>query len=177
MKNMNIIIGTFVLFFTGTLTCLAQHDYFSSVENTGNHTALELAEMDGRFSNFVEFVELSGLDISLEFAEDFTIFMPTNEAFGELEVEKLANLSDPNNKVELMKFVRNYILPTKVSKYEFGESKVIDTSGDEEITISTEGELVYIGGAQIIAADIEAEDAIIHIVDNLIQPTGDIITD
>jgi uncharacterized surface protein with fasciclin (FAS1) repeats len=177
MKRMNKIFIFTILFLTGTFAGFAQDDYFSGVEDTEDYSALELALMDDRFSNFVEFLELSGLDLSVEFAEDFTILMPTNEAFAEMEVERLAYLSDPENRLELIQLIKNHMLPTKVMKYEFNETQVANSAGDEEILIGETGDIIYVGGAKILASDIEAEDAVIHVVDGVVEATKDVTMD
>lgn len=149
------------------------------VEETENYEALELAKMDDNLSTFVELVEMSGLDMSLEFTDSFTVFIPTNEAFGEMDVERYEELTNPQNRAELTEFIKWHFLPNEVSSLRFNSTQVIETSGEEEISVSTDmdGNVIYIGGAQIIKPDIQTADGIIHIVNTVIQPTADIIPD
>lgn len=146
-----------------------QSDVLSHIDDTERYSVMELAEMDQNLSTFVELVELSGLDTSVEFAESFTVFIPTNEAFAEMSVEELARLSDPANRAELNRFISRHFLPNEVMSGRFEEDQVIDTAGDESIAVGTVGTgnaVITIGGATIIKSDIEAADGIIHIVDS-----------
>ena len=171
MKTLNIFFS--LIFGLVAITGFSQDKFFDGVGDTEAHTIVELAESDERFSRFLTLLKASGVDTSIEYTEGYTIFMPTNEAFGDMEIEKLNKLSEPDNQEKLMTFVRNYILPTKVSHYAFKDAQVIDFEGDQSFKVSTNGETVYIGGAQIIQSDVEAQDGIIHVVNQLITPASD----
>ncbi len=84
-----------------------------------------------------------------------------------MELQKLSKLTEAGDQIKLTKFVKNYILPNKVQKWEFMESQVIDFENDG-IKISTSNERVFIGGAEIIQSDIKAKDGVIHVIDELI---------
>lgn len=169
MKTTQLLF--YLLFGIMSLTGFSQEKYFEKVDETKELTVVQLAESDERFSIFLSFLEASRLDTSMEYTEGYTIFMPTNEAFGDMEIEKLNKLIEPDNQVKLINFVKNYILPNKVNKFDFEDSQVIDFEGDESVKVSASNNNVYIGGAEIIQGDIEAEDGIIHVVDQLITPT------
>lgn len=149
-------------------------EILANVEKTESYEALELAKMDDNLSTFVEMVEMSGLDVSLEFKEDFTVFIPINEAFGEMDKEQYKELTDPQNRAELIEFIKRHFLPNKVPSRRFNSSQLIVTSGEEEIPVSINriNNVIYIGGAQIIKPDIQTEDGIIHIVNAVIQPVA-----
>lgn len=147
------------------------------VENTEQYKTVELAHMDRQLSIFVNLVHLSGLATSLEFTEEHTVFIPTNEAFGEMSIERFAELTNPENRDELMDFVRNHVISEKVMTEEFEEMQVIDSASDEEIAVSVgaNGTEVFVGGAEIIKGNIEASNGIIHIVDNVVEANADIL--
>lgn len=153
------------------------NEILAHVEEIANYDAMELARMDENLSNFVDLVELSGLDMSMEFADSFTVFIPTNKAFGEMEVGRFEELTDPQNRAELVEFIKWHFLPNEVSSMQFDSNQVIQTSGEEEITVSTDmdGNVIFIGGAQIIKSDIQTADGIIHIVDAVVEPNADIV--
>jgi len=173
MKKKSLILS--IVFGLLTTISFAQEDkYFTAAENTEDYTVLELAKMDDQFSTFVSFLEASGLDTSVEYAEGYTIFLPTNEAFEEMKVGKLSELTDPDNKMKLVEFVKYYIVPEKVYKNEFKSSQVITVSENKSIKINAEmnGLSVDIGGANIIGSDIESKNGIIHVIDQLVTPTN-----
>lgn len=78
----------------------------------------------------------------------------------------------------MRKFIRRHILPTEVPSIQFKDNQIIETASEEEITIGTGiGDVIYVGGANIVKADIQASNGIIHIVDAVIEPTTDVIAD
>lgn len=171
MKKIKITLSLLCGFiaFTG----FAQEEFFTGVGDTESHSVVELANQDEKFSIFLSFLEASGLDTTLEFTEGYTVFMPTNEAFGEMELEKLSRLTEADNQVKLLNFVKNYILSNEVKMYEFEDNHIVDLEGGEriEINIPDNSQNVFIGGAEIIQGDIEANDGVIHVIDKLITPT------
>lgn len=154
-------------------------EILGNVKETEKYDALELAKMDENLSNFVDLVELSGLDTSMEFTESFTVFIPTNEAFGKLELARFEELTHPQNRAALVEFIKWHFLPNEVPSMQFDDSQIIQTAGEEEIEISTDmtSNVIYIGGAEIIKADIKTADGIMHVVDEVVRPTADILHD
>lgn len=171
------------MFFGGTISAVAQEELqydkmFNKVEETEEHDVLSLLKMEENLSTFVQLLEQSGLDVSLEFAGPVTVLAPTNEAFQEMSREKYQKLTDPENRVMLNRIIRAHILPRKVYMAEFDENQMIETSEGEEIPVETAGAVspvgeptsVVIGGASIVKSDVEATDGVIHIVDEVIFP-------
>ncbi len=168
MKKHVLILFLTVL--VSNLSMNAQKKFFTKAEDTKNYTVVELAQLDQQFSIFAKLLKMSGLDASALYADGYTVLMPTNEAFGEMEAKKLAALSNPDNRIELMKVIKNHILPHKVWLSDFKENNVLDTSGDEKLTISTTSDdMVTIGGTKIIKADVKASDGVIHVVNSVID--------
>ena len=173
MKKQNLILSL-IFGLLSTIAFAQNDDYFTDVKDTEKYSVLELAKMDDQFSTFLSFLEASGLDASVEYVEGYTIFMPTNKAFEDMKVGELSELTDPDNKVKLVEFVKYYIVPQKVYKNQFNSSQVITVSEDKSIKINSQmnGQSVDIGGANIIASDIETKNGIIHVIDQLVTPTN-----
>lgn len=152
------------------LTVIAQSNakgMFSSIENTEQYQTFELAHMSLHISTFIN------LESSLLMLDEHTAFVPTNEAFKEMEISEFEYLTNPKNKADLVKFVTYHFLPNKVMKYEFKDSQVIDADGLNDISVAVDEpyDSVYIGGGTIIKGDIETKNGVIHIVDRAIVPS------
>lgn len=171
------LFGILILFLGFSANAQNGDNILEFVENSEQYKTVELAHMDRNLSIFVNLVHLSGLSTSLEFTEEHTVFIPTNEAFGELSMEKFAELTNPNNKDKLMKFVKRHVVSEIVMEGEFEEMQVIDSADNKEIAISVgaNGTEVFVGGAEIIKGNIEASNGIIHIVDNIVMAEADIL--
>ncbi|QLG44976.1 fasciclin domain-containing protein [Costertonia aggregata] len=175
-KRTTRLVITALTFFTMGFTALAQwngNDVFSKIDNTSEYGTFELAHMDRDISTFINLVALSGLEPSLLMADEHTVFIPTNEAFKAMQIDEFLHLTNPENKMDLIKFVKYHFLPNKVMKYDFKDSQVIDVEGANDITVSVDEpyDTTYIGGARIIKDDIETSNGIIHIVDRVIMPS------
>ena len=152
---------------------IAFEGVFEEMDDTEQYDILALARMEDDLTTFVKLVELSGLEPSLKLADPVTILMPTNAAFESLEAGKLDYLMAPKNRTELMLFVQRHILPTEVYSTAFNTTQIIESAAENEIPVETRlnGEEIYLGGAQIVEEDIEASNGIIHVVDNIIEPS------
>lgn len=170
------IAGMAMLFCTFSAEAQTSKEILGNIDNPKNYTTFTLAHMDRDISTFINLVALSDLELSLLMADDHTVFIPTNEAFKEMEVNEFLHLTHPDNKADLVKFVKYHFLPNKVMKYDFKNSQAIDTQGAEDISVNVDEPYgtVYIGGARIIKDNIETSDGVIHIVDRVIIPTGGI---
>jgi len=151
---------------------------FSDVDDTKQYDVLALAKMDSNLSTFAELAEMSGLAASIDLADDYTVFIPTNDAFTQLTKEKYSELTDSSNKVMLINILKRHFLPNKVYSTDFNDSQVIDTNGDENISVSKTslGNTIFIGGAQVIKADVDASNGVIHIVDRVVEANTDVLT-
>ena len=144
---------------------------FNDVDNTLQYNVLELARMDDDLSVFVELVEKAGLESTLMVTEPITVFIPTNEALKQIAAEDLQNNSDPQQKERLEKIIRTHIIPIEVPAKHFTNSKIIETSSGEQIAVDvdSQGSAVKIGGADIIKADVEVSNGIIHVIDAVLE--------
>lgn len=153
-------------------------DIFKNVGDTEQYDIMTLARMDENLSTFARLVDQSGLDLTVEFAEEpITVFIPTNEAFGNMDKARFERLTDPRNRAQLRRMLMRHILPSEVPLMQFNNTQIIETAVEEEIAISrnTGGNVVTVGGATIVKSDIPAANGIIHIVDAVIEPTTDVV--
>lgn len=154
-------------------------ELFVNVDNTGQYGVLELARMDQRFSTFVQLVEMAGLTQSLEAAGPLTVFLPTNEAFQELDKEEYDRLTDPQNKTELIKVINLHVLNTEIGANQFGTRQVIESADGTQIPVTatagtgatpTAPGTISIGGADIVRSDVDVSNGVVHVVNRIISP-------
>ncbi len=151
---------------------------FEDVDNTEQYDVLALARMNPNLSTFVQLVESANLAPSIQAAGPITVFIPTNEAFSNLTAERYAELTDPQNQAELIKVLNRHVMGQEVTTASFTGRQVIDLANGEQIPVTTSatgagvgatsGD-VTIGGAQIVKADVEASNGVIHVVDAIID--------
>lgn len=151
---------------------------FMNIDHTNQLDIWTLLKQEDNFSMFVELLENAGLDNSLEAIAPVTIFAPINQAFEALSTEEYDRLTRSENKANLNRILQAHFLPSLVYQREFQENQTIRTGNDEEIPVSTKGTVptanhmatITIGGSNIVKADIEASNGIIHVIDGIIYP-------
>lgn len=170
-----LVLGLSLILFTFVAKAQWSSDeVLNSVENTKEYNAVVLAQMDRNLSTFANLVAMSGLDVSMGMADEYTVFIPTNEAFKEMSIKEFNHLIKPENKTDLIQFVTWHFLPSKVMEYELKDSQIIKTRSNDEIIVSVDESLgtASVGTARIIKSNIEASNGVIHIIDDVIQPTN-----
>ena len=175
LKTMFSFLGAMLIAFTG-FSQSDNDEILGNVENPSKYTMIQLAQMDRDLSTFMNLVALSDLGASWKLADgEFTAMIPTNDAFDEMEIERWNHLTNPENRADLIRFVKYHFIPKKVMKNDLEDNMIIDTGVDEQIAISLDDTFgtAFIGGAKVIKADVEASDGVIHIVNGIVQPNTD----
>lgn len=171
-----LFITSFLLLGCGGAGQMNDNQVLGNVQDPQMYDTMTLLRMDDNISIFADLVELSGLDTSLLFVDGFTVFVPVNEAFGDLEVSRFEELTDPQNRSELQEFVKWHFLPNEVYISQMEDNQIIELEGDRHIPVSvtTGNTNVTIGGASIIRQDINTSDGMMHVIGSVIRPVDDL---
>lgn len=141
--------------------------------NHGNKEAKDIvaiAAADSQFSTLVAAVQAAGLVETLQGDGPFTVFAPTNDAFAALPEGTVENLLKPENKAALQAVLTYHVLADKVpSSAIAGKQLSVATVQGEQVAIDASSGVV-VGGANVVVADIEAKNGIIHVIDKVILP-------
>ena len=123
----------------------------------------------GSFTTLVAAVEAAGLVETLKGEGPFTVFAPTDAAFAALPAGTVENLLKPENKDQLIAVLTYHVIPGKVMSTDLSEGLKAATVQGQEVTITLDGG-AKVDGAVISAADIEATNGVIHVIDSVILP-------
>ena len=123
----------------------------------------------GNFTTLVAAVQAAGLVYTLKGAGPFTVFAPTDAAFAALPAGTVEDLLKPENKDKLVSILTYHVVPGKVMSSALTEGMTAATVQGGEVTFTLEGG-AKINGAPISAADIEASNGVIHVIDAVILP-------
>jgi uncharacterized surface protein with fasciclin (FAS1) repeats len=140
-------------------------------------TAAFAADMDivdtavgaGNFTTLVAAVQAAGLVDTLKGEGPFTVFAPTDEAFAALPAGTVEDLLKPENKDKLVAILTYHVVAGKVMSGDLTEGMMAPTVEGKDITITLDGG-AKVNGANITAADIEATNGVIHVIDAVILP-------
>ena len=139
----------------------------------GGHSKdiVDTAVAAGSFGTLVAAVQAAGLVDALKGEGPFTVFAPTDEAFAALPAGTVENLLKPENKEQLANILTYHVLPGKVMSGDIaGKALNVEMlNGGTAKVDATSG--VKIDAANVVTADIETSNGVIHVIDAVILPS------
>jgi uncharacterized surface protein with fasciclin (FAS1) repeats len=132
---------------------------------------VDTAVAAGSFGTLVAAVQAAGLVDTLKGEGPFTVFAPTDEAFAALPEGTVETLLKPENKDQLTAILTYHVVAGKVMSGDLSDGMMAATVQGGEVTIKTEGG-VMVNDANVTAADIEASNGVIHVIDKVIMPAS-----
>lgn len=137
---------------------------------------VETAKDAGTFGTLLAAAQAAGLADALATGRNLTVFAPTDEAFAALPAGTVENLLKPENKAQLAAILSYHVLPRELSSNQLpGRTihvRTIKAGGDRTLAVSKTKNGVTVDGANVVAADIRADNGIIHVIDKVMLPQG-----
>jgi len=133
--------------------------------NSKDHTTLVAA------------VKAAGLVETLEGKGPFTVFAPTNTAFGKLPAGAVDSLVKPENKATLTKILTYHVVPGKLAASDLTDGKKLKTAEGEELTVKHQDGKVWIidakgGSSMVTISNVNQSNGVIHVVDTVLMPAS-----
>jgi uncharacterized surface protein with fasciclin (FAS1) repeats len=126
---------------------------------------VDIAVGADNFKTLVTAVQAAGLVETLKSPGPFTVFAPTDEAFAKLPPGTIQTLVQ--NIPQLTRILTYHVVSGKLSQAELAKLGVVTSIEGSPIPIdTTEG--FEVKNATVVAADIEADNGIIHVLDRVI---------
>jgi len=125
------------------------------------------------FQTLVAAVKAAGLVDTLKGEGPFTVFAPTDEAFGKLPAGTLDELLKPENKGKLTAILTYHVVPGKVLAADVVKLDSAKTVQGAEVAITVANGKVKVDEANVTAADIECTNGVIHVIDAVILPKSE----
>ena len=122
------------------------------------------------FTTLVAAVKAAGLVETLKGDGPFTVFAPTDEAFGKLPEGTVETLLKPENKDKLVAVLTYHVVPGKVMAADVVKLKNAKTVQGGEVDIMVDGGKVKVDNANVVKTDIECSNGVIHVIDAVILP-------
>jgi len=134
-------------------------------------TIVDIAVADGRFETLVAALQAADLAETLAGDGPFTVFAPTDEAFGQLPegtVESLLEDIPALTDILLYHVVSGEVLAEQVVALEEAETLL-----GENVSIRVEDGNVYINDAMVVITDVMASNGVIHVIDSVLLPPSE----
>ena len=144
----------------------------SSTSFAGGHSKdiVDTAVGAGSFQTLVAAVKAADLVEILKGDGPFTVCAPVDDAFTALPEGTAETLMKPENKEPLAGILMYHVLPGKVMAADIAGKKldIITVNGTTAVIDATNG--VTIDGANVIQADVETSNGVIHVIDAVMLP-------
>lgn len=129
---------------------------------------VETAVNAGSFNTLVAAVKAAGLAETLSGAGPFTVFAPTDEAFAQIpEAQLNALLADKEALTALLTY---HVVAGKIMAADVVKLNTAETVNGQSVDIKVMDGKVMIDGAEVISADLETTNGVIHVINKVIFP-------
>ena len=125
---------------------------------------VDTAVAAGSFNTLVKAVTAADLVETLKSKGPFTVFAPSDEAFSALDPNLLADLLKSENKDKLTGILTFHVLAGKVMSSDISGTIEATTVNGQKVTVKKSYGNVFVNDAQVVAADIEADNGVIHVI-------------
>ena len=155
MKKFNIILISLTMLIVPSVT-------FGNVIDKLNEA--------GKFIKLSETLTKSGLNENLKGKGPFTVFAPLDDAFAAISAKTYYGLLREDNKDKLINILGRHVFSKKITSSNIGSETKLKAINGEEVTIKKVNGIVYINEAEVVTADIEVSNGIIHFINRVLQP-------
>lgn len=126
---------------------------------------VDIAVSAGTFQTLVTAVQAADLVETLKSPGPFTVFAPNDEAFAKLPPGTIQTLVQ--NIPQLARILTYHVVSGKLTQADLSAHESVISVEGSPISISTANGF-EVKNATVVAADIEADNGIIHVLDNVI---------
>ena len=152
------------------------------VQSKAQKTVIDIAVGSPVHSTLVAAVKAGGLVETLQGAGPFTVFAPTNDAFGKLPAGTVESLLKPEAKGTLVKILTYHVVAgnfdaaavVKAIEAGNGSAKLTTVSGGVLTASLKDGKVILTdevgSSATVIAADIKSGNGVVHVIDTVVLP-------
>ncbi|MFB3429891.1 MAG: fasciclin domain-containing protein [Phycisphaerales bacterium] len=146
------------------------------VHDSGSNI-VETAVEAGAFNTLATALTAAELVEPLASGGPFTVFAPTDAAFGKLDQEALANTLQPASRPRLQQVLKYHVVEGEFFARDLIGGRTLTTLSGQRIRVGiAEGE-VRVNDSVITATDIRATNGVIHVIDTVLIPTKQTIAD
>lgn len=125
---------------------------------------------DGRFKTLTKALTSAGLVETLQSDGPFTVFAPTDEAFGKLPTGVVSSLLKSENSEELGNILKYHVLAGSVRLAGALEAKDAKTITGESISVTFSDGKIKVNESTLINSDIQCSNGTIHVIDSVLLP-------
>ncbi|MEZ4726714.1 MAG: fasciclin domain-containing protein [Caldilineaceae bacterium] len=144
--------------------------------DTSGQTVVDVINSISGLTTAATAIDAAGLTEALAGPGPFTLFVPTDPAFRDLPDEQLQTLL--NDGGALADLLRYHLVLDNVNSADLATLPSVLTASGEELVITVqENGRIFVNGAPVYQADIEAVNGVIHVIGEVLMPPTDSMED
>jgi uncharacterized surface protein with fasciclin (FAS1) repeats len=129
----------------------------------------QVVNIEKSTTTFKKGVVASGLDHVLSGKGPFTVFAPSDQAFGKLQAGDVEDLLRPENKTKLTAMLNHHVIAGKVSFKDLKDGDKLKSLNGKELLVKVADTKVSVEGAVIQKRDVQTSNGVIHLVDSVLK--------
>jgi uncharacterized surface protein with fasciclin (FAS1) repeats len=136
------------------------------------NTIVAVAESAGSFNTLLAAAKAAGLAETLNSSGPFTVFAPSDDAFGKLPEGTVEGLLKDLPK--LRQILKYHVVSGSYKASDVVTKHKVKTVLGQKLSVNTK-EGVRIGPAKVVKTDILCSNGVIHVIDSVLLPSPDIV--
>ncbi|MDX2192053.1 MAG: fasciclin domain-containing protein [Gemmatimonadales bacterium] len=129
-----------------------------------------VAKAQGMFGTLLAAAEAAGLGNVLAATSPITLFAPTDDAFRRLPAGTVESLLKPENREKLAAILSYHVVAGKVYADQALQARTAKTAQGQPVMVRVVDGGLRVNQSRIIAADVEAANGVIHVIDQVLLP-------
>jgi uncharacterized surface protein with fasciclin (FAS1) repeats len=132
---------------------------------------VDVVVADKNLATMSKSVKAAQLETVLSKPGPFTVFAPTDLAFGKLK-DEVTELLKPENRIKLTGILNYHVVEGKTSFKDFKDGQKLKTLNGKELTVKVANGAVTVNGAKVQARDMQADNGVVHALDTVVIPAN-----
>ena len=131
---------------------------------------VEVVASDKNLTTMSFSVKTAGLEPELNKTGPFTVFAPTEIAFGKLHEGELSGWLKPENRMKLTGILNGHVVEGKTTFKDFRDGQKLITVSGEELFVKVNGSDVTVNGVSVQGRDKQASNGVVHSIAKVMVP-------
>jgi uncharacterized surface protein with fasciclin (FAS1) repeats len=164
MRTLPLLLAVLLLVAPAAFAQEVQDDY------QGDGTLLDVATQTDDLSTLVTALEAAEIGAAIGGDGPFTVFAPSNEAFDALPEGTVNALLLEDNRDQLTDILTYHVVPGEYRAADLENGQTLETLQGETLTVTIIDGRVMINGAEVVQADVDASNGVVHVISSVILP-------
>jgi uncharacterized surface protein with fasciclin (FAS1) repeats len=139
-------------------------------DNDSQKDVVKVAVGSKDHTTLVAALKQADLVTSLSNAGPFTVFAPTDAAFGKIDKATLDALMTDEKKADLQNILQYHVTVSAIKAESLQDGQTLGMVNGDNITVSIKDGKVWLNNSAMIVASVPAANGIVHVIDGVLLP-------